>query len=148
MTYTANKIINHLFQGGYPPEGDGLKRAGVDVLVLCARELQDADRYDDLEVILAPGDDDERLHRFLLFLPTWKDAAARVVERVKEGKNVLVTCAQGLNRSGIVVAMAVCELTRMSGQEAVDLVQRRREGALFNTTFVDHLVKNFPKKTP
>jgi protein-tyrosine phosphatase len=45
-------------------------------------------------------------------LNAWKAASDVVVERVKEGKNVLVTCMAGHNRSGIVVGLALAKLTQ------------------------------------
>lgn len=148
MSYKADKIVDRLYQGGRPPAGDGLKNAGVDVLVLCAKEWQDAAAYEGITVICAPGDDDTRPHRLARFLPGWKDAAHQVVEHVRAGKTVLVTCMQGLNRSGIVTALALTELTNLSGDEIVDLVQTRREMALCNATFAQYIIDTFPAKTP
>lgn len=144
MSYEANKIADHLFQGGRPPPGDGLKKAGVDVLVLCAKEWQDGTCYPGLVVIKAPGDDDPRPHRLARFIDTWKLAAELVVEHVLAGRNVLVTCMAGQNRSGIVTAMALCMLTGCSGQQAVDTVSSRRLHALNNETFAKYVVDNFP----
>ena len=144
MSYKAHKILEGLYQGGMPPGGPGLKDAGIDVLVLCAREWQDASQYEGIEVILAPGDDDRRPHRLLNFIDTWKNAGRLVAERVKAGKCVLVTCMQGLNRSGMVDAIAVRELTGWSGKRIVKHIQDSRPGALFNETFVNYIEKEFP----
>lgn len=146
MSYKAHKIIDRLYQGGFPPGGDGLKQAGVDVLVLCAKEHQDASFYEGIEVILAPGDDDPRPHRFARFIDTWKDASIKVVDRVRSGKTVLVTCMAGQNRSGFVVALAVRELTGMKGSDIVDHVQKSRPFALNNATFAKYVEDNFPEK--
>jgi protein-tyrosine phosphatase len=67
-----------------------------------------------------------------------------VVDRVKAGRNVLVTCMAGQNRSGIVTAMALCKLTGASGQECVDHVSRTRPFALNNRTFAQYVIDNFP----
>jgi protein-tyrosine phosphatase len=146
VSYQAHKIIEHLFQGGRPPPGDGLKQAGVDVLVLCAKEHQDAEAYPGLIVIQAPGDDDARIHRMMRFIDTWKAAAKLVVDHVRAGRNVLVTCMAGQNRSGIVTAMAMCELTGKSGKECVDHVSRSRPFALNNATFAQYVIDNFPEE--
>lgn len=144
MQYVANKVHDHLYQGGAPPPGDGLKKAGIDVLVLCAREWQDATLYPGLTVIQAPGDDDGRIARLLATLPLWQAAADQVVAHVRSGHNVLVTCIQGLNRSGFVVALALHQLTRAPGKQLVGHIQRCRRGALFNTTFAQYLADNLP----
>ena len=146
MSYEANKIADHLFQGGRPPPGDGLKRAGVDVLVLCAASWQEAQYYPGLIVIKAPGDDDARPHRLARFIDKWRAAAELVAEHIMAGRNVLVTCEAGQNRSGIVTAMALCMLTKCTGQQAVDTVSSRRAHALNNQTFAQYVVDNFPEK--
>ena len=143
MTYKADKIYNHLFQGGWPPPGDGLAKAGIDVLVLCAQENQDAGAYEGVEVICAPGDDDERPHRFKNFINTWTFAAAKTAEYVRAGKNVLVTCVAGHNRSGLVTAIALHHLTNKAGEECIRHIQRHREGALGNELFVRYLTETF-----
>lgn len=70
---------------------------------------------------------------------TAKEAAAKVIRAYRQGKRVLVCCHQGLNRSGLVVALAVRVLKRISGRRATILIQLQRERALFNTAFADWL---------
>jgi hypothetical protein len=146
MSYQADKIVDGLYQGGFPPPGDGLKNAGIQVLVLCAKEWQDASAYPGVTVILAPGDDDRRPHRLTRFIDGWKDAGHQVAEHVKAGRCVLVTCMQGLNRSGMVVSLALRELTGMKGKEIVEHVQKSRQGALFNDTFAQYIEDSFPER--
>lgn len=141
--YTAHKIADHLFQGGFPPPGGGLRAAGVDVLVLCARQWQDASVYPGLIVIQAPGDDDSRAHRMMQFIDVWMDAARQVADHVRAGRNVLVTCMAGQNRSGLVTAMALCLLTGMKGKDAVNHVSKTRPMALNNQTFAQYVRDNF-----
>jgi protein-tyrosine phosphatase len=143
VNYSADKIHTCLFQGGAPPTGDALAKAGIDVLVLCAAENQDASVYNDIEVICAPGDDDPRVSRMMQFVPIWTKAAALVAERVRTGKNVLVTCMAGQNRSGMVTAIALHYLTGMTGEECVEHLQSRRMWALHNDTFAKYIEETF-----
>jgi protein-tyrosine phosphatase len=145
--YEANKIIDGLFQGGFPPYGDGLKNAGVDVLVLCAKENQDFEKYEGLTVICAPGDDDIRFHRMMRDLKVWRPAAENVVEHVKASKKVLVTCMAGLNRSGLVIALALRELTGWSGTKIVEHIQSCRPQALCNSTFEKFVIDSYPEES-
>jgi hypothetical protein len=62
-----------------------------------------------------------------------------VVTGVAAGRRVLVACAGGRNRSGLVLGLALRELLGCSGAEALRLVQLRREDALNNETFARHL---------
>lgn len=144
--YKAHKIADRLYQGGRPPPGDGLKNAGIDVLVLCAEEWQDATMYPGVTVIHAPGDDDRRLSTLFRCLPTWQAAARQVIEHLKAGRTVLVTCMQGLNRSGMVTALALRELTGWSGQVIVKHIQDRRPNALFNDTFAHYIEDTYPEE--
>jgi len=52
------------------------------------------------------------------------------------GRPVLVHCNEGRNRSGLVVALAVRQLTGCSGSGAIDAVRSRRSGMLSNRAFV------------
>lgn len=65
--------------------------------------------------------------------------AEAACEALDEGRQVLVRCYHGYNRSGLVVAHA---LTRMgnSADEAIRLIRRRRSPwALHNELFVEYL---------
>jgi len=142
----ANLMYSHpdntgsLWQGSLPPIGTVLQEAGYDTLVLAASEFQSDISYQDIEVICAPGDDDHRPHRMANFLPVWVSAAKIVVERVHSGKRVLVTCMAGLNRSGMVTALALKELTGWSGEVVVEHIRKNREHAMCNQTFAQYIM--------
>lgn len=86
MSYVANRVNNRLFIGGFPPFGDELVIADIDVNVLCAKENQNADKYEGVEVICAPDDDDPRPHHMKRFLPVYLQAATQVANYVRAGK--------------------------------------------------------------
>ena len=111
LKYDFDHIVDNLYQGAAPPFGDAVAKLGFDTLVLCAKENQREDLYPGIEVVLAPGDDDVRVERMMRDLPTWQQAAQIVAERVASGKKVLVTCMAGLNRSGMVTALALHQIT-------------------------------------
>lgn len=140
--FDANQITDGLYQGAWPPFGDQLAKRGFDVLVLCAEENQHDDLYVGLNVICAPGEDDSRPERMMRYLPSWMIAAQRVAQQVELGKKVLVTCMAGLNRSGMVTAMALYLLTGWSGKDVVEHVQASRPMALCNATFAQWLTDN------
>jgi protein-tyrosine phosphatase len=64
---------------------------------------------------------------------------AVVVMWVRMGEKVLVHCDAGLNRSGLVNALAVRELLGLSGTQAVAHVRICRQWALCNDTFVHYI---------
>jgi hypothetical protein len=66
-------------------------------------------------------------------------AIARLgAELMREGERVLVHCEMGLNRSALLAGLMLV-YNGMSGGEAVDLLQARRPGALYNENFAEHL---------
>lgn len=142
--FEVDQIHGNLHQGSFPWPGDYVAELGFDVLVLAARENQDPSRYPGVEVIVAPGDDDPRPHRLERFLPSWKEAAAKVAHHVRDDKKVLVTCMGGYNRSGFISAYALHILTGWSGDKCVELVREQRKYALGNETFAQWLVDNCP----
>lgn len=138
----VSKITDGLYQGAWPPFGDQLAKRGFDVLVLCAEENQHDELYVGLNVICAPGEDNSNPDVMSQFLPTWILAAQRAAQQVKAGKKVLVTCMAGLNRSGMVTAMALHLLTGWSGADVVEHIQASRADALCNPTFAQWLTDN------
>jgi protein-tyrosine phosphatase len=132
----AHRILPRLWQGSAPPEGGELRRRGFEALVLAAEEHQPpAECFRHMRVHHAPLDD----HLQPLTAEEWDriiDASMFAYKNVMLGRKTLVTCQMGINRSGIITAMTVCQLAGVSGRAAVDLIQRQRPGALLNTSFV------------
>lgn len=132
----ANRIVEDIYQGSRPPPGKVLSKMGFDAVVLTAVEFQPpASKYPGVKVIHAPMEDDGEP----IDPTTWENAvtaAAEVDHIVRHGGRVLVTCYQGLNRSGLVVALSLLMLTDLHPNDVVNLVQARRPGALFNRRFV------------
>jgi protein-tyrosine phosphatase len=141
----ASRIAPKLYQGSLPPFGGDLAEKGFCTLVLCAEEWQPgAGLFPGVEVLYCPYADRAALmsrEQWLLIEHT----ARRVARRVKAEKRTLVTCAAGRNRSGLVTALALTEIYGCSGEEATRWVQREREDALSNVTFVEYL-RRIPRR--
>lgn len=143
----ADEIVPQLWQGSVPRGGKYLSEHGFDCVVLCAYENQDASRYHDIDVILAPNDDNYRRPPTNEEMVIAMSAAGEVAKRLERGENVLVTCMQGRNRSGLVSALTLHYWKGYSGVDATRLVQERRLTALQNPGFVAAL-KRFKGTTP
>jgi protein-tyrosine phosphatase len=116
-----------------------------DVIVLCAEEVQPTFQRFKGTVIRAPFDDSP--------YPTAKErkiairAAREVAKRLRKGQRVLVTCAQGLNRSGLVVGIALKMAARMHVNEIIERIRKARgDWALSNPAF-ERFLRGFSAKT-
>jgi len=136
----AYVLDNVLAQGSRPPIGGPLAPR-FTTLVLCAQELLEETpqglpgAFPDVTVLKMPLDDakpsSDEVRRSLV-------AAHNVASRVRHGERVLVTCNQGRNRSGLIVALTLMQLGA-SANEAIARVKHARKNALTNPYFVQVL---------
>ena len=123
----ASEITKNLWQGSVPEPGTYVAEAGFDVLVLSAREHQRSSiYYPGVQVLHAPNDDNERYPFTREKLRIALHAARQSAEAIKEGKSVLVTCAAGLNRSGLISALTLHFLHGWSGAQCIKVVREKR----------------------
>lgn len=133
----ASNIATRLWVGGAPPVT--LDMPSVDMLVLCAREIQPAQLAFHGHVLRCPIIDDVLSDNELRMV---LQASGRVAKLLSAKRRVLVTCAQGRNRSALVAALALGRITRYSADQLIDLVRkRRRTDCLTNPYFREVLVK-------
>lgn len=131
----ATRIAPRLYQGGAPHTGRVLAATGIHVLVLCAEEIQPAAAcFPGVKVIHAPNDDSGSPPT-VAQLQDAIAAAAEVETWWRWGCRVLVTCAQGRNRSGLVTALVLRGLSGRPSRECIAHIQQRRAGALTNPHF-------------
>lgn len=144
VIWDVNKIVSNLYQGAAPPLGNFVAERGFKTLVLAAVENQDDSLYPGVEVIKAPGEDDDTdLSIFNDTLPSWILAGRAVAKRVAAGDKVIVTCMAGLNRSGFITAIALRHLYKeWSGKQIVEHIQSRRRYALCNQLFERYIIQN------
>lgn len=138
-----DKVTPRLWQGAIPVEGGTLAGLGVHVLVLAAHEYQpDERRFPGVQVLHCPLHDqpDQSLEDLARIILT----AHEVAEHLKRGATVLSTCHMGLNRSGVISGLALCELGVMP-KIAVGAVRKARgKYALSNPTF-EKVVLSYPR---
>lgn len=128
-----SEVVPGLYVGSKPPPG----KHGVDAIVLAAMEYQPpAHLFPGTEVIHVPLDDAPGRHMREDEIALATKAAERVSRRLRAGRKVLVTCVMGLNRSGLVAALAMHEVHGMSADEIVARLRRARGvWALSNPNF-------------
>jgi len=143
---SANWVMRGLYIGGQPPLGSNLARRGFNILVLCAAEIQPKSKeFPGLKKLYhAP------LNDYLHFEHGEQGVALRaakvVNDEIRAGQHVLVTCHLGINRSGLVTALALHLLTGWSGQMCLDYLRKKREGALINPFYAEY-VRSLPERS-
>lgn len=128
-----NEVTPRLWMGATPDPT--APHAKFDAIILCAKEIQPVMRKFKGTVIRAPFREAP--------YPTARErkiairAAREVVKRLRKGQTVLVTCGEGLNRSGLVVGLSLRMATKKSPGEIIHLIRRARgEWALRNDSFL------------
>src|SRR5277367_218130 len=122
----ASEITSGLWQGSVPPQGRTLARSGFHVVVLCAAEHQPgAENFPNVDVaridLIDDGTPLTQAHfDKALFL------SAHLCRAIRRGRNVLVTCMQGRNRSGLISSLTLARMTGCDGRTATRAVQERR----------------------
>ena len=132
MTQPLNAVTDRLFQGSVPDPALSYDR--FTMIVLCAQEQQpELPRFP--RKIVRPAFDDtheptkEEIDRA-------RNAASEVARELLAGGCVLVTCAAGLNRSGLVSGLALTMSTRLPADEIIAKIRAARgDMALCNRTF-------------
>lgn len=141
MSLDATELAPRLAQGSAPRSAEDIRRAGFQVVVFAAAEVQPPDHVlVGLEALRCPLTDDPTRP---VTAVEWQAACAcadAVVRRWHAGRTVLVTCAQGRNRSGLISALALIRSGRLLAPAAVRLIQGRRAFALTNPRFVEALL--------
>jgi protein-tyrosine phosphatase len=136
----ADRLMTRLWQGSNPLKGAVLARARFDVLVLAAQEHQyPASDYPGLVRVIGVPLDDRAAPLTYAEAKAARDAAGMAASLWRRGARVLVCCHMGINRSGLISALIIRQVTGCSGKRAVEIVQEGRLSALSNVTFVKHL---------
>lgn len=137
----ASRIVDGLWVGAAPPPGDYTDQ--FDVIVFTAEEYQPpASYFPGVKVRHFPYDDKQPPSQTDL-MTAWSGAEA-VASDLRRGRNVLVTCRMGRNRSALVAALALHLVTGEPGRECLRIVRSKRtdqEGirALSNKAFQQYL---------
>lgn len=138
---TAYRVVDGLFISGHPDHARDFMEKGVDAVIDLEGDIDsavnDAQQVKHVIYVYWPISDE--------FIMPDPDGVRRVGELVaglvEDGKEVLVHCRSGHNRSGMVCARALIA-QGVSAQDAIDKVRAGRgDGeALTNPTFVRWLL--------
>lgn len=130
-----DKVAPRLYQGPKPAPG----RYNIDVLVLMAEEYQPrSHNFPGVKAVVhAPIDDAPSTGVKPHEHESIQRAASFVAAALRDGRTVLVTCNMGLNRSGVVSALALRQAyPEMTADDAIARVRNARgKWALSNPHF-------------
>jgi hypothetical protein len=139
----AFRIAQGVYQGPCPDSTEQVRRHRFHVLVFCAREIQPylpPNRTHGLHVLYVPLNDSAADP---MTDDEWRaasEAGHEVARLTAVGARALTTCAMGLNRSGVVNALALHYRFGISGSNAIARVRAiRGSNALGNASFVRRL---------
>lgn len=124
--WPPNEIVPGIWQSGSPEPGEHWD-AVID-LHGSAPPLEDVEFYVHWLIDDGPAPD----------FTTLKSLADLVDDFRAAGRRVLIHCAAGINRSGLLSAAALIR-GGYDAEEAIDLVREARSGALNNPNFVELL---------
>jgi protein-tyrosine phosphatase len=137
MEGAANRIGGtNLWMGSKPAVGLHLRR-DYDVVVLAAQEYQPPQRWFDavgiktLRVML----DDSGPPPTAREVRDARAAGHQVAGFLRAGKRVLVTCAMGLNRSGLVAGLALMEAYGMDADSVIRAIRGSRSPDALNNHY-------------
>lgn len=132
----CSEIIPGIFQGSAPPTGRSVASAGFHVLALCAAEYQPKpEEFPGLKMLVSvPLWDDKQAGTETLQMA--RQAGALLADRWMRGQNLLITCAMGLNRSGLVTGMTLRRaFPDVEPRKIANRIIMKRMGALSNPRF-------------
>lgn len=129
-----DRVVSSLYMGNAPVPADAKALSVFRDVVLCAKEHQpeltgvNVIRFPIPDALLSANEKAEAV-----------TVAKKVAKNIDRDQPTLVTCWAGLNRSGLICALALRESVRhkCSAEQAIHLVRSARgERALFNKHFV------------
>jgi len=126
-----------LWQGAFPRDWDDIKAKGIQLIVNVSEMPHYAPPFAG-EVIQWHIDDGEVPDLFVLDAVTTK-----VAQSIKDKKAVLTHCAMGLNRSGLVDAIALIKLTGWSGSKVIDALRTARNSDVLCNSRFEKFVREF-----
>jgi protein-tyrosine phosphatase len=137
-TESANEVVPHLIQADADLTPERAWQEGASVVVNLAGWMKEPVKMPDGCMYLAWSFDDDP--KQLPDTDVLRALAKMLAERVRAEQTVVIYCAGGLNRSGLLVGQTLIELGH-SPAEAIELVRAARgRWALSNALFESFLL--------
>jgi protein-tyrosine phosphatase len=135
-----SNVARRLWVGGRPPFERDLPE--FDMLALCAREIQPERLAFHGQVVRCPIPDSVLSDREIGMV---LQASSVVSTAMVTGKRVLVTCAQGINRSALVAGLALARVKRIQADDLINLMRLRRHPQALGNRYFQGLLAQFAR---
>ena len=127
----ADEIVPRLWLGNKHAAADEtwLKEHGVTVVFNCTKTLPFAESI--RRMYRVPVDDNLEPEEIANMGAWAAETQVKLVKEYKSGRNILVHCHAGMQRSAAVVAMFLISMYGMSADEAMAFIKSKRSVAFF-----------------
>lgn len=139
--FDASLVIYGIYVGSHPAfdgativPGDKLVAAGFNVCAPCAAELQSVKPSPGLNVLHCPLHDDYETVQNPAKLTLISLLVDSIVSLHRTESKILITCAEGRNRSAMIAALSLKRILGIPGEEAIKLVREARNPAVINNS--------------
>lgn len=138
LIYQDEQTKGSIWQSGYREIPWDLQAAAIHLVVYAASECPPLNHHLGAEKFSCPNDDNMAPPGHPIYdalLANALKGVPKVVEAVKNGKNVLITCNMGINRSSLITGLSMKELTSWPAEKIISTIQTKRPGTLTNPSF-------------
>ena len=139
LIYQCPKTFGKIYQTSYREIPHDLAAAGLQLAVFTASECPPLNHHVGATLSYQPNEDkqaDSSSPAYKKMLESAQKASKVVAEAIAQGKNVVVTCHQGINRSSLVTALAIKRISSLTAWEIINLLKTKRQGVLTNGSFM------------
>lgn len=139
LIYQCPKSAAKIYQTSYREIPHDLAAANIQLAVFTASECPPLNHHVGATLSYQPNEDkqaDSSSPTYKKMLESAQKASNVVAEAVTQGKNVVITCHQGINRSSLVTALAIKRISNLTAWEIINLLKAKRQGVLTNSSFM------------
>lgn len=143
LIYQDPQSLGKIFQTSYLEIPHDLAAASIHLVIYTAAEKPPLAHHRGAVLEYHPSEDKNMDSSSPLYAKTVenaKRAATSVSKVVKDGKNALIVCNQGINRSSLVTAFSIKRISNLTSWEVINLIKAKRQGTLTNGSFMSMIL--------
>jgi protein-tyrosine phosphatase len=139
----ANEVIPRLWLGNKQAAADEawLKQHGITVVFNCTKTLSFAENI--RRMYRVPVDDNLEAEEIANMGAWAAETQVKLLREYKSGRNILVHCHAGMQRSAAVVAMFLITMYGMTVEQAISYVKSKRPIAFFPSANFERSIRQW-----